>query len=157
MSAVNVYKQKVQLKGYEKSVEVEQKVASGELPVLMRSLRWGAGYAPFDSLIKKLAGVLPELNRAGLGTYIATLEEAMGHMIKPIPNYVLAAAAAARGVLVLLDLGVDQNKAVAITANALGLSKSLIEKALSKREGGRGGGGGGGGGGAAAGGGAPGA
>jgi len=147
MSAVNVYKQKIQLKGYEKSVEAEQKVVSGELPVLARSLRWGAGYAPYDSLIKKLAGVLPGLNLAGLGAYIATLEEAMSHMLKPIPNYVLAAAAAARGVLVLLDLGADRNKAVAITADVLGLSKGLIERAL----------GGIGGGGAVAGGGAPGA
>jgi hypothetical protein len=130
MSAVNVYKQKVQLKGYEKSVEVENKVASGELPVLVRSLRWSAGYAPYDALIKKMSGVLPGLNVAGLGTYIAALEEAFYHMNKPIPNYVLAVAAAARGVLVLLDLGVDRNTAVTVTSGLLGLSKELIERAL---------------------------
>jgi hypothetical protein len=130
MSAVTVYKQKIQLKGYEKSVEVEQKVAGGELPVLVRSLRWSAGYAPYDALIKKMSGVLPSLNVTGLGTYIAAIEEAYYHMNKPIPNYVLAAAAAARGVLVLLDLGVDRNTAVSITSTLTGLSKEMIEKAL---------------------------
>ena len=130
MSAVNVYKQKVALRWYEKSVEVEGKVASGELPVLLRSLRWGTGYAPYDAVIKKMAGVLPGLNVAGLGTYVASVEEAIYHMNKPIPNYVLAAVAAARGVLVLMDLGVDRNVAVSKTAELTGLSKTLIERAL---------------------------
>ncbi len=140
MSAVNVYKQKIQLKGYERSLEVEQKVASGELPVLPRSLRWGAGFAPYDQAIKKLAGVLPGLNIAGLGTYIAAIYEALYHVNKPIPNYVLAAAAAARGVLVLLDLGADRNKAISITADIVGLSRSLIERALGGGGGGAAGG-----------------
>jgi hypothetical protein len=146
MSAVNVYKEKIKLKGYEKSIEVEGKIASGELPVLPRSLRWGAGYAPYDAVIKKMAGVLPGLNVAGLGTYVASIEEAIYHMNKPIPNYVLAAAAAARGVLVLMDLGVDRGKAVSVTSEIVGMSKALIERAL-----------GGGGGAPAGGGGAPGA
>jgi len=143
MSAVNVYKQKIQLKGYEKSIEAEEKMMRGELPVLMRSLRWGEGYAPYDAVIKKMAGVLPGLNVAGLGTYIARVFEALMHMNKPIPNYVLAAAAAAGGVLVLMDLGVDRNKAVSITAEFVGLSKSLIEKALGGGAAAGGGGGGG--------------
>jgi len=145
MSAINVYKEKIKLKGYEKSIEIEGKVASGELPVLPRSLRWGAGYAPYDAVIKKMAGVLPGLNVAGLGTYVASIEEAVYHMNKPIPNYVLAVAAAARGVMVLMDLGVDRNKAVAITAEIVGMSKSMIDKALGGTAAGGGGGGGGGG------------
>jgi len=144
MSAVNVYKQKVALKGYEKSIEVEGKIASGELPVLPRSLRWGAGYAPYDAVIKKMAGVLPGLNVAGLGTYVASIEEAIYHMNKPIPNYVLAAAAAARGVLVLMDLGVDRGKAVSVTSEIVGMSKTLIERALGGGGATAGGGGGGG-------------
>ena len=130
MSAVNVYKQKVALKGYEKSIEVERKIAYGELPVLPLSLRQSAGFAPYDAVIKKMAGVLPGLNVAGLGTYVASIEEAIYHMNKPIPNYVLAAAAAARGVLVLMDLGVDRGKAVSVTSEIVGMSKALIERAL---------------------------
>ena len=144
MSAVNVYKEKIKLKGYEKSIEVEGKIASGELPVLPRSLRWGAGYAPYDAVIKKMAGVLPGLNVAGLGTYVASIEEAIYHMNKPIPNYVLAAAAAARGVLVLMDLGVDRSKAVSVTSEIVGMSKSMIERALGGGGAPAGGGGGGG-------------
>ena len=144
MSAVNVYKEKIKLKGYEKSVEVEGKIASGELPVLPRSLRWGAGYAPYDAVIKKMAGVLPVLNVAGLGTYVASIEEAIYHMNKPIPNYVLAAAAAARGVLVLMDLGGDRGKAVSVTSEIVGMSKALIERALGGGGAPAGGGGGGG-------------
>jgi hypothetical protein len=142
MSAVNAYREKIKLKGYEKSIEAEVKVASGELPVLPRSLLQAARYAPYDAMIKKAGGTLPALNVAGLGTYLAAVMEALSHMNKPIPNYVLAAAAAARGVLVLMDLGVDRNTAVSRTAELVGLSKTMIERAL----------GGGGGGGAAAGG-----
>ena len=144
MSAVNVYKQKVALKGYEKSVEVERKVAYGELPVLMRSLNWGSGYEPYDAVIKKMAGILPGLNVSGLGTYVAAIFEAIYHMNKPVPNYILAAAAAARGVLVLLDLGVDRNVAVSKTAELTGLSKTLIDMALGGGGATAGGGGGGG-------------
>jgi hypothetical protein len=130
MSALNVYKQKIVLKGYEKSVEIENKVASGELPVLPRSLRYSVGYAPYDSMIKKAAGILPRLNVAGLGTYLSRVMEALKHLNKPIPNYVLAAAAAASGVLVLMDMGVDRDAAVSATAELTGLSKDLIERAL---------------------------
>jgi hypothetical protein len=151
MSAVAVFKEKVKQGGYSKRVEIEQKVASGELPTLTLSQRREKGFAPHDEANKKAAGILPGLNTAGLGPYIATVHEAIAYKNKPIPNYWLAAVTAARGVLILMDLGVDRNDAVAKTATLVGLPKELIEKALGTITGG------GAGGGATAAGGAPGA
>jgi hypothetical protein len=154
-----VYKEKIKLGGYAKRIEIEGKVASGELPVPTISLRWEKEYAPYDEVNKKAAGLLSGLNTAGFGTYLATIYEAVSYKNRTVPNYWLSAVTAARGVLILLDIGVDRNKALQVTADLVGLSKELIEKALKTIEQpGAGGGAGAGGGGAAAGaGGAPGA
>jgi len=131
MSAVNVYKEKVKQGGYSKRVEVEQKVAAGELPVPTFSLRWGGGYEPYDKANKKAAGLLPKLGIAGLGTYLSAIYEALAQKNKLIPNYWLSAVAAARGVLILMDAGAKRDDAVSMTAEIVGLPKELIDKALS--------------------------
>jgi len=141
MSAVAVYKEKVKQGGYNKRIEIEQKVAAGELPVSTLSLRREKGFAPYDEANRKAAGVLPELKKAGLGTYLSAVYEAIAYKNRPIPNYWLAAVAAARGVLILMDLGIDRNDAVIKTATIVGLPKELIEKALGGAGGGAGAGG----------------
>jgi hypothetical protein len=47
-SVLTVYKEKVKQGGYAKRVEIEQKVAAGELQVLTLSQRREKGFAPHD-------------------------------------------------------------------------------------------------------------
>jgi len=140
MSAVSVYKEKIKLKGYEKSVEVETKVATGELQVLPRSLLWEKEWQPFRQVLEVAAGRLPD-NVVGRGFVIAKLMEARKYTTGMFKNIALARAHALQAVEALVDLGVPRDRAVSIVADIVGLSKSLLT-------GGRGGGGGGGGGGA---------
>jgi hypothetical protein len=140
MSAVNVYKEKIKLKGYEKSIETELKVATGELQVLPRSLLWEREWQPFRQMLEAAAERLPD-NVVGRGFVIAKLMEAKKYTIGMFKNIALARAHALQAVEALVDLGVPRDRAVSIVADVVGLSKSLLT-------GGRGGGGGGGGGGA---------
>jgi len=141
MSAVSVYRQKIQLGGYEKSVEAELKIYKGELPVLPRSQRWEREWGPFRQTIEKMAGQLPT-DVVGRGIVIAKVMEAKKYLTGMFINTALASAYAAQAVKALMDIGVPRDRAVSIVADAVGISKSLIEKVM-------GGGGGGGGGGAA--------
>jgi hypothetical protein len=139
MSAVATYREKVKLNGYQKQHEVELKVATGELPVLPRSLRGEENWQPFEQLITYAAGALPD-DIIGRGLVIAKMLQARRYTVGPFRNIAIARAHALQAVEALVDLGVPRDRAVSIVANGVGLSKSLLV-------GGRGGGGGGGGGG----------
>ena len=135
MSVVSVYKEKIKLKGYEKSIEVETKVATGELQVLPRSLLWEKEWQPFRQVIEAAAGRLPD-NIVGRGFVIAKLLEARKYTTGMFKNIALAKVHALQAVEALVDMGVPRDRAISIVADVVGLSKSLLA-------GGRGGGGGG--------------
>ena len=135
MSVVSVYKEKIKLKGYEKSIEVETKVATGELRVLPRSLLWEKEWQPFRQVIEAAAGRLPD-NIVGRGFVIAKLLEAKKYTTGMFKNIALAKVHALQAVEALVDMGVPRDRAISIVADVVGLSKSLLA-------GGRGGGGGG--------------
>jgi hypothetical protein len=126
MSALSVYREKVKLKGYSKSVEVEQKVAAGELPVLPRSLLWEKEWAPFREMLERAASILPQ-DVAGRGIVIAKLLEAKKYLVSPMfKNVKLAVAAARQAVEALVDLGVDRERAIGMVSDITGISKSLL-------------------------------
>jgi hypothetical protein len=126
MSALNTYREKVKLKGYEKRVEVEQKVAAGELPVLPRSLLWEREWAPFRELLEKAAGMLPQ-DVVGRGLVIAKMLEAKKYLTSVMfKNVKLAVAAARQAVEALVDLGVPRDRAIAIVSDTVGISRSLL-------------------------------
>jgi hypothetical protein len=130
MSAV--YKEKIRLKGYEKSIEVETKVATGELQVLPRSLLWEKEWQPFRQMLETATGRLPD-NVVGRGFVIAKLMEARKYTTGMFKNIALAKAHALQAVEALVDLGMPRDKAISVVADIVGLSKSLLT-------GGRGGG-----------------
>jgi hypothetical protein len=138
MSAVAVYREKVRLNGYQKQHEAELKVATGELPVLPRSVIGEERWQPFRQLIDYAAGALPE-DVVGRGFVIAKMLQAAKYARGPFRNIALARAHALEAIEALVDLGVPRDKAISIVANGVGLSKALLTR-------GRGGGGGGGGG-----------
>jgi hypothetical protein len=138
MSAVATYREKVKLNGYQKQHEVELKVATGEFPILPRSLIGEEKWQPFDQVITYAAGALPD-DVVGRGFVIAKMLQARKYLVGPFKNIAIARAHALQAVEALVDLGVPRDKAISIVANGVGLSKTLLT-------GGRGGGGGGGGG-----------
>jgi len=126
MSALNTYREKIKLKGYSKSVEVEQKVAAGELPVLPRSLLWEKEWAPFREMLEKASGVLPQ-DIVGRGLVIAKLLEARKYLTSMMfKNVKLAVAAARQAVEVLVDLGIDRERAISMVSDIVGISKTLL-------------------------------
>jgi len=139
MSAVEVYKRKVELKGYEKSLEVEQKVATGELPVLPRSLLWEKEYQPFKQMLVSAAGTLPS-DVIGRGYAIAKMLKAKSYLTGMFKNVALAKAHALQAVEILVDLGVPRDRAISMVADIVGLSKSLLTGGAPARAGGGGGG-----------------
>jgi hypothetical protein len=138
MSAVAIYREKIRLNGYQKQHEVELKVATGEYPVLPRSLIGEERWQPFEQLITYAAGAMPD-DIIGRGLPLALMLRAKKYTVGLFKNIAIARAYALQAVEALVDLGVPRDKAVSIVANGVGLSKSLLT-------GGRGGGGGGGGG-----------
>ena len=136
MSAVEVYRKKIEQNPYNVSIVVEEKFTRGEITTLPRSVRWEREWEPFRRTIEKLAGLLPD-NVVGRGVVIAKILQAVRYTTGMFKNVAIASAHAAQAVMVLTDLGVPQDKALSIVAEATGLSKGLIERAL-------GGGGGGG-------------
>jgi len=139
MSAVNTYREKIKLKGYEKSVEVEEKVAAGELPVLPRSLLWRQKFDPFAQTIETASGVMPD-DIIGRGYPLAKFMKAKSYLTGMFKNIALARAFALQGVEALVDLGVPRDKAISIAADVVGLSKSLLTGGAPARGGGGGGG-----------------
>jgi hypothetical protein len=137
MSAVATYREKVRLNGYQKQHEVELKVATGELPVLPRSVIGEERWQPFEQVIMYAAGALPD-DIVGRGFVIAKMLQARKYTVGMFKNIAIARAHALQAVEALVDLGVPRDKAISIVANGVGLSKALLV-------GGRGGGGGGGG------------
>jgi len=140
--SLEVYRKKIEQNPYAVSLTVEDKFVRGEVAVLPRSVRWEREWEPFRRTIEKLSGLLPD-NVVGRGVAIAKILQAVRYTTGMFKNVAIASAHAAQAVMVLTDLGVPQDKALSIVAEATGLSRGLIERAL------RGGGGGGGGGGGA--------
>jgi len=138
MSAVSVYKEKIKLKGYEKSIEIEQKLSTGELQVLPRSLLWEKEWQPFRQTLENAAGRLPD-NVVGRGFVIAKLLEAKKYTTGMFKNIALARVHALQAVEALIDLGVPRDRAVSIVADIVGLSKSLLTGGAPTRGGGGGG------------------
>jgi hypothetical protein len=138
MSAVSVYKEKIKLKGYQKSIETEIKVATGELQVLPRSLLWEKEWQPFRQLLESAASTLPS-DVVGRGFVIAKLMEAKKYTTGMFKNIALAKAHALQAVEALVDLGVPRDRAVSIVADIVGLSKSLLTGGAPARGGGGGG------------------
>jgi hypothetical protein len=139
MSAVATYREKIRLNGYQKQHEVELKVATGELPVLPRSLIGEERWQPFGQLIEYAAGALPE-DIVGRGFVIAKMLQAKKYVSGPFRNIAIARAHALEAVEALVDLGVPRDKAISIVANGVGLSKSLLTGGAQTRGGGGGGG-----------------
>ena len=138
--SLEVYRKKIEQNPYNTSLVVEERFVKGEIVTLPRSVRWEREWEPFKRVVEKLAGLLPD-NVVGRGLAIAKILQSVSYMTGMYKNTAIAAAHAAQAVMVLTDLGVPQDSALSIVAEATGLSKGLIETAL------RGGGGGGGGGG----------
>ena len=136
MSAVEVYRKKIEQNPYNVSIVVEEKFTRGEITTLPRSVRWEREWEPFRRTIEKLPGLLPD-NIVGRGVVIAKILQSVKYTTGMFKNVAIASAHAAQAVLALVDIGVPQDKAISIVAEATGLSKGLIERAL-------GGGGGGG-------------
>ena len=139
MSVVEIYKRKVEQNPYNASIAVEEKFAKGEIDTLPRSVRWEREWEPFRRTIEKLAGLLPN-DVVGRGVVIAKVLQAVRYTTGMFKNTAIASAHAAQAVLALVDIGMPQDRALSAVAEATGLSKGVIERAL------RGGGGGGGGG-----------
>ena len=139
MSAVEIYKRKIALKGYEKSLEVEQKVAAGELQVLPRSLLWEKEWQPFRQMLESAAGTLPS-DVVGRGYVLAKLMKAKSYLTGMFKNVALAKAHALQAVEILVDLGVPRDRAISMVADIVGLSKSLLTGGAPARAGGGGGG-----------------
>ena len=137
MSAATVYKEKIRLNGYQKRHEVELKIASGELPVLPRSQLGEERWQPFDQMLERAAGTLPD-DIIGRGYALAKMMQAMKYLTGMFKNVAIARAHALQAVEALVDLGVPRDRAISMVANIVGMSRSLLT-------GGRGGGGGGGG------------
>jgi hypothetical protein len=125
MSVVATYKEKVRLNGYQKRHEVELKVATGELPVLPRSLLGEENWQPFAQLIEYAAGALPE-DIIGRGYVLAKMMQARAYVVGKFKNIAIARVHALQAVEALVDLGVPRDKAISIVANGVGLSKSLL-------------------------------
>jgi hypothetical protein len=138
MSAVSVYKEKIKLKGYQKSLETEIKVATGELQVLPRSLTWERELQPFRQMLRSAAGTLPS-DVVGRGFVIGKLMEAKKYTTGMFQNIALAKVHALQAVEALVDLGVPRDRAVSIVADIVGLSKSLLTGGAPARGGGGGG------------------
>jgi hypothetical protein len=138
MSVVEIYKKKIELKGYEKSLEVETKVASGELQVPPRSLLWDKKFNPFAQMLDTASGIMPD-DIVGRGYAIAKMMKAKKYLVGKFKNTTLARVYALQAVEALVDLGVPRDKAITIVANIVGLSKSLLTGGAPARAGGGGG------------------
>ena len=141
MSAVDVYRAKVERNGYKESLEAERKISLGELQVLPRSYLWNERWGPYRNALEKLSELMRDVP-TGRGLAIAKIFESISHIRGMIPNTYLAVAKARQAVMALRDLGVDEEKAVSIVSEATGLSKGLIRGTRAGGGGGRGGGGG---------------
>jgi hypothetical protein len=70
-TALQVYLKKVELNGFKKRIEVENKVATGELPVSPLSLRQAKGYQPYKEALGRASALAQTVKTVGWGTWWA--------------------------------------------------------------------------------------
>jgi hypothetical protein len=138
-TALQVYLKKVELNGFKKRIEVENKVATGELPVSPLSLRQAKGYQPYKEALGRASALAQTVKTVGWGTWWAMVEIAIRKMNEAIPNYKLVEAYAKLAVQVLVDAGVSADEAVRITAETIGIPKEMLTGGAPARAGGGGG------------------
>jgi hypothetical protein len=125
-AALQVYLKKVELNGFKKRVEVENRVASGELPVSTLSLRQAKGFQPYKEALERAGTLARGVKTIGWGMWWAMVEQAMMHKLKVIPNHGLVIAYAKIAVQILVDAGVSRDEAVKITAETIGIPREWL-------------------------------